>query len=92
MVAERLVEHRLAPEPADHDRRGDLAPAEPGDLHLAPEIARGLRDAPLNLFGRHHGFEPDARLGELGDVCLDAWHEQQTIAWPRCFKAWQDSC
>ena len=67
-----LVEHRLAAEPADHDRRRHLALAKPGHAHLAAELARGLLDAPLDLLGSDLRLDAHARLGQLGDVCLDA--------------------
>jgi len=65
---QRLVEHRFAPQPPDHDRRWDLPLTEPGDTHLPSELARSLLDAALDLLGRHFGVDLDARLGELGDV------------------------
>ena len=70
-AAQRLVEHRLAAEPADHDRRRHLALAKAGDPHLAPELAGGLLDAALDLLGGHLGVDAHARLRQLGDACLD---------------------
>ena len=69
---QRLVEDRLAAEPADHDRRRHLALAEAGHAHLAAELARGLLDAALDLLGRDLRLDAHARLGQLGDACLDA--------------------
>ena len=59
-AAQRLVEHRLAAQPADDDRRRHLALAEAGDPHLAPELARGLLQPALHLLGGHLGFHPHA--------------------------------
>ena len=66
-VAQRLVEHVLAAQPADHDRRRDLALAEAGDLQLAAELAGSLLHAALNLCGSDLGLDAHARLGQLGD-------------------------
>jgi hypothetical protein len=70
-VAHGLVEHGLAPDAADDDRRRDLALAEAGDAHARAELARGALDAALDLVGRHLGVDADARLRQLGDLRLD---------------------
>ena len=70
-AAQRLVEHRLAPEPADHHRRRDLALAEAVDPQLAAELAGGLLNAALDLVGRDLGVDAHARLRKLCDSCLD---------------------
>ena len=66
-VAHRLVEHGVAADALDDDGRGRLAGAEAGDAHGAAELARGLRDALLDLLGGDLRLDADARLGELGD-------------------------
>ena len=66
-VAHGLVEHGLAADALDHDRRGRLAGAEAGDAHVAAERARRLGDALLDLLGRHLRLDAHARLGQLGD-------------------------
>ena len=70
-VAHRLVEHGLAADALDDDRRRRLAGAEAGHAHVAAERARGLRDALLDLLGGHLGLDAHARLGQLGDGCGD---------------------
>ena len=69
-AAHCLVEHRLAPEASDHDRRRDLPLAEAGDPHRAPELPGGLVDPALDFVGRHLGLHAHPRLGQLGDVGL----------------------
>ena len=69
---DRLVEDRVAAEPADHHRGRNLALAESGYAHLAAELARGLLDAPLDLLGGDFRLDAHARLGQLGDAGLDA--------------------
>jgi len=49
----RLVEHRLAPEATDHDRRWDLALAKAGYPHLATQRFCRLLEAALDLLGGH---------------------------------------
>ena len=50
-----LVEHGLAAEAADHDRRRDLALAKARDPHRGPESLGGLLQAALDLVGRDLG-------------------------------------
>ena len=69
-VAHGLLEHRLAPDALDHQRRGHLAAAEARELQLAPELARLALEAPLELAGGHLHLQAHARVAELGDGCL----------------------
>ena len=80
-AANRLVEDRVAAQPADHDRRRHLALAEAGYAHLAAELARGLLDAPLDLLGSDFGLDADARLGQLGDAGLDGVSHGGSVGW-----------
>ena len=66
-VSDGFLEHRLAPDALQHQRRGHLALAKTRQLQLAPELARALLDAALDLAGRHLHLHAHARLGELGD-------------------------
>ena len=50
-LADRLVEHRLAADALDDDRRRRLAGAEAGHAHVAREQLGGLRHAALDLRG-----------------------------------------
>ena len=86
-LAQRLVEHRLAAEAADHDGRRNLALAEAGHAHLAPELARGLLHAALDFLGRDLGLDPNSRLRQFGDAGLDRAHDYRTIAWRRVLAA-----
>ena len=52
-VPDGFLEHRLAPDALQHQRRGHLALAKAGQFQLAPELPRALLDAALNLAGRH---------------------------------------
>ena len=66
-VAERLLEHRLAPHPLHHQGRRHLAAAEPGNPHLAAELACRALDPLLDGVGIDADVEADAAVGELGD-------------------------
>ena len=59
-AAQRLVEHRLAAELADHDGRRNLALAKAGNAQLAAELAGGLLDAALDFVGGHLGLHAHA--------------------------------
>ena len=82
-LADRLVEHGLAPDALDDHGRRDLALAEAGDAQVAAERLRGLGDALLDLGGGHLGLDADARLGQLGDGGGDGDGHQRrlTIPW-----------
>jgi hypothetical protein len=69
-----LVDDGLAPEPADHHRRGHLPLAKAGDPHLSAQLHGRLLHSTLDLLGRHLGVDADARLGQLRDVRLDPGH------------------
>ena len=70
-LAHRLVEHRLAADALDHDRRRRLAGAEAGHADVARQQLRGLRHAALDLAGADLGLDAHARLGELGSGGAD---------------------
>ena len=67
-VAHRLVEHGLAADALDHDRRGRLAGAEAGHAQVAAERPRGLRDALLDLLG---GTSASTRTRDSGSSVTD---------------------
>src|SRR3954468_23910023 len=78
-VAHRLVEDCVAADALDDDGGGRLAGAEAGDAHGAAELARGLRDALLDLLGGDLRLDAHARVGELGDGGGDGnGHGRQT--------------
>ena len=62
---QRLVEHRLAPQPTDHDGRRHLALAEAGHPHLPAELARGLLEAPFDLLRGHLGLRRARAIREV---------------------------
>ena len=70
-ASQRLVEHGLAPEPADHDRRRNLALAEARHPHLPAELAGRLLKAALHLLGGDLGLDAHSGFGKLGDGCFD---------------------
>ena len=61
-VPDGFVEHGLAPDALQHQRRGHLALAKARQFQLAPELARALLDATLDLAGRHLHLHAHARL------------------------------
>ena len=69
-AAERLVEHGLAPELAQHDLRRHLALAEAGHLHLARELLGGGVELLLDGGGLDLDVDAHARPVELGRGCL----------------------
>ena len=83
-AAHGLVEHALAPDALDHDRRRHLALAKAGHAQVLAELARGGLHAPLDLLGGDLGLHAHARFGQLGDGRLDGGgHGSVTIAWAR---------
>src|SRR5438876_3982718 len=71
-VADRLLQHRLASDPLDHQRRRHLSAPEARQLQLASELPRLALDAPLELARRHLHLHPHARVRELRDGGLHA--------------------
>ena len=61
-VANGLVEHRLAADALQYQRRGHLALAKPGQFQLAPEPAGGALEARLDLRGRYLHVHAHARV------------------------------
>src|SRR5215213_395026 len=84
-AANRLVEHVLAPDAADEDRRRDFALAEAGHTRVARESSRGLREALLDLGSGDLGVDADARFGQLCEGGLDGGghRRRRTIPWRR---------
>ena len=70
-VAHGFLEHDLAADPLDDERRRDLAAAEAGQLQLAPELAGLALEAALDLVRRDLAPEAHARVAELGDGGLE---------------------
>src|SRR3712207_9016422 len=64
-AADGLVEHGLAADSLEHDLRGDLALAEPGDLEVVAERLRGRLQLALEVLGRDLDVDPHARVLEL---------------------------
>src|SRR3954447_21128124 len=79
--AHRLVEHALAPDALDDDRRRHLALAKAGHAQVLTELSRRGLHAPLDLRGGDLGLHADARFGQLCDGRLDGGgHGSVTIA------------
>ena len=78
-LADGLLEHRLAPHPLDHHRRGDLPAAEARELEVASELSGGSLQALLDLVGRHLHLDPHARVAQLGDLCVQRYGHAATI-------------
>ncbi len=66
-VADGFLEHGLAPDALDHQRRGHLPAAKAGELQLAPELARLALQPALHLAGGNLHLQAHARVAELGD-------------------------
>src|SRR5829696_2496509 len=66
-VAKRLLDHRLTPDPLDHELRRDLALAKARQLHLARDRSRRPVDALRERVRFDRDVDLHARLRELGD-------------------------
>ena len=70
-VAHCLLEHDLAADPLDDQRRGHLPAAKAGQLQLTPQLLRLALQPALHLARRHLHLQAHARVPELGDGCLE---------------------
>src|SRR5436309_2606296 len=70
-LAHGFLEHHLAADALDDERRGHLPATKAGQLQLTPELLRLLGEAPLELACRDLDLETHARIPELGDFGLD---------------------
>ena len=101
-VPDGFVEHGLAADALQDQRRGHLALAEARQFQLAPELARALLDAILDLGRRDLHLHAHARLGQLGDGGLQGgWARPPryraaprwpTPAQPHRRSAWRRGC
>ncbi len=82
-VADGFLEHRLAADALDHQRRRHLAAAKTWELELAPELARLLLEATLDLPGGNLDLQAHTRVPELGDGGLHGcWHQRHDTVPP----------
>ena len=70
-LADRVLDHCGATDALVDDRRGNLALAESGDLHVLRDVLVSVSDARLELIGRDRDVQLDPRRGELLDGAGD---------------------